>query len=231
MAPPDDVRPPRTEDELLLRAQTLRGRSLAELAVRVGRPIPAEARRAKGFAGQLLEALLGATAASRSVPDFERIGVEMKSLPIGRSGTPAESTYVCTVDLIVDPALDWEHSRVRKKLARVLIIPIQGDTSIPLPDRRVGTPVLWSPSGEEEAQLRRDFDELMERVRLGEIDSITAHHGVALQIRPKGESGRAEAWGIDENGHRARVLPRGFYLRPSFMQAALARSLTARPSN
>ncbi len=225
MAPPDLARPPRTEEELFERARALAGRSLGELATRFGRKVPAEMRRAKGFAGQLLELALGATDASRSTPDFERIGVEMKSLPVSRTGAPLESTYVCTVDLVADPALAWASSRARKKLARVLWVPLQGDPAIPLEARRVGRPFLWSPDAAADATLARDFDELMELVRLGHADRITAHHGVALQIRPKGADGASTAWGVDEDGHRAKVQGRGFYLRPSFTGALLTASL------
>lgn len=225
MAAPDVSRPPKSEDELMARARALMGRTLGEIAERFGRRVPTELRRAKGFGGQLLEVALGATAASRSTPDFERIGVEMKSVPMGRGGTPLESTYVCTVDLVADPALDWASSRARKKLARVLWVPVQGEPAVPLAQRRVGRPFLWSPDAAEDAQLQRDFDELMELVRLGHADRITAHHGAALQIRPKGADATSAAWGVDEEGHRAKVRARGFYLRPSFTAELLARSL------
>ena len=225
LAPPEHARPPKSEDELMERARGLMGRSLGELATRFGRRVPDEPRRAKGFAGQLFELALGATAGSRSAPDFERIGVELKSVPVARPGVPTESTYVCTVDLIADPTLDWSASRARKKLARVLWMPIQADPALAFAERRLGRPILWSPDPATDALLRRDFDDLMEFVRLGHADRVTAHHGTALQIRPKGADATSDAWGVDEDGHRAKVRARGFYLRPTFTAAILATAL------
>ena len=197
------------------RCRAIAGRTLAELAARVGWRIPSETRRAKGFAGQLLEECLGATAKSKSVPDFERIGVEMKSIPVSATGNPVESTYVSTTTLVDHFDLCWEQSRVRKKLYRVLWVPIQA-RPIPLPERRIGNALLWSPTSDEEIALRNDWEEHMERIRLGQVETITGRDGVVLQIRPKAADSRALTWGIDENGHRFRTLPRGFYLRPSF---------------
>ena len=76
--------PPRTESELLERAESIAGLELHELASRRGWPVPGSSRAAKGWAGQLLEEALGATAASLPEPDFQLIGVELKTIPIGR---------------------------------------------------------------------------------------------------------------------------------------------------
>jgi len=228
MLPPEPGRVPRTEDELLTRVRMLAGYTIGQLAERLGRKVPEETRRAKGFFGQLLEPVLGATASSRSTPDFERLGVEMKTVPMSKVGVPLESTYVCTVGgagLETRGDLDWGTSRVRHKLCRVLWVPIQGDPTIPLADRRIGAAVLWTPDESEEQQLRRDFDELMEYVRLGRWQELTGHLGAVLQVRPKGDSGGAQAWGVDDEGRRAKIPARGFYLRPAFTGGAIRNAL------
>ena len=43
---------------------------------------------------------------------------------------------------------------MRHKLSRVLWVPVEGARHIPLAERRVGSPLLWSPSEEEERLLR-----------------------------------------------------------------------------
>ena len=63
----------------------------------------------------------------------------------------------------------------------------------------------------------------MHLIALGEIESITAHKGVYLQIRPKAANARARHWGVDEAGALMRTLPRGFYLRTSFTREILSR--------
>lgn len=214
---------PQDEDQLLARVRAIAGRSLGELAEGRGLSVPKDLRRDKGWVGQLLELVLGASAQSRSAPDFEAIGVELKTLPVAASGRPRESTYVCTVDLVDLEGMRWETSRVRHKLARVLWLPVQAEPSIPLARRRVGSGLLWSPSPSEEAELRADWRELMELIRLGGVDSLTAHHGRHLQIRPKALSSRSKTWAVGESGAPILTVPRGFYLRAAFTRQILER--------
>jgi DNA mismatch repair protein MutH len=183
-------------------------------------------RRAKGFAGTLLERVLGATAKSRAQPDFEALGVELKTLPVDASGRPLESTFVCTLEASDLEVLEWEASRVRHKLARVLWVPILSERERPLGERVVGTPLLWSPTEQQEADLKWDFDELFALIGRGLLDEVKGSMGRYLQVRPKAANSRARRLGFDEEGLRHQVLPRGFYLRPAFTERLLGEFLT-----
>ncbi len=223
-SPPFPAPPPRDEHELMARTQAIAGLSLGELAQRYQQIIPGENRRAKGWAGQFLEGVLGATASSLPEPDFQAIGVELKTLPISLEGQPLESTYVCPVALSGEDGVCWEGSYLRRKMARVLWLPIAGPRGAPVTERRIATPLLWSPNESEEATLKQDWEELMELVTLGQIDQITAHHGVHLQIRPKGANARSLRRGTGTEGQPTWLLPRGFYLRTSFTRQILERA-------
>lgn len=214
--------PPRNEAELLARANGLAGRPLGQLAREIGRTTPENLRRHKGWIGELLEEALGATAASLPEPDFPELGVELKTLPITRRGLPRESTYVCTVPLDTTGET-WETCWVRRKLERVLWLPVESEPDTPLAERRIGTPLLWSPDAEQEAGLRADWEDLMDMVCLGGLETITAHHGTWLQIRPKAANARALTAGIGAEGERILTLPRGFYLRTGFTAELLRR--------
>jgi len=213
--------PPTSEDELLERAKALAGLTIAHVAESYEIDLPANTLRAKGWIGVLMEAALGATAASKPEPDFQLIGVEMKTLPVDAQGKPRESTYVCTVPLINRGAIEWETSNVRTKLNRVLWVPIESDQTIEFSDRRIGTPLIWSPSLREDAELCADWKELMDMVCLGELEQITAHHGTWLQIRPKAANSHSRRLGIDDTGAPAPTMPRGFYLRTGFTHRIL----------
>ena len=213
--------PPRSEEELLERAKKMAGEPLAALAEAHAVAVPAVSRRAKGWAGQLIEAYLGATAGSLSEPDFQHIGVELKTIPVSADGAPRESTYVCTVPLMGESSTGWHGCNVQRKLARVLWVPVVTDDATEPGDRVIGWPLLWSPSSRQASALEADWQELMDMVCLGELESISAHHGTYLQIRPKAADSRARRWGIGESGEHVRTLPRGFYLRPSFTRAIL----------
>lgn len=214
--------PPRSETELMERAQLMAGQPIAALARGLGVTVRTDSRRAKGWAGQLIEAYLGASAGSLSEPDFQLIGVELKTIPVSADGVPRESTYVCTVPLMGGTASHWQGSNVQRKLARVLWVPVVSDAATDPGDRIIGWPLLWSPSPAQADELEADWRELMDMVCLGELQNISAHHGVCLQIRPKAADSRARRWGIGESGEPVRTLPRGFYLRPSFTRAILA---------
>lgn len=150
-----------------------------------GIPIPRDLKRDKGWIGILLEIWLGASAGSKPEQDFAALGVELKTIPIDAFGRPLETTFVCVAPLTGNSGVTWESSHVRHKLKRVLWVPVEGDRAIPLADRRVGAPLLWSPSEEEERQLRMDWEELMDLIVLGQVERITARHGEVLQLRRK----------------------------------------------
>ena len=217
--------PPRTETELLTRAHALAGQSVAHVATTVGVRIPDDPRHNKGTVGQLVELALGATAKSLSEPDFPQLGVELKTIPIGNNGRPRESTHVCVANLLPAPGERFEDSCVFRKLARVLWLPVEADPAIVLPDRRFGMATLWSPTDDDWHALMADWDEIMEQVRFGHVQSITARHGEVLQLRPKGRSARDLVRAIGPDGTPIATNPRAFYLRPRFTLQAIHRSI------
>lgn len=214
--------PPASEPELLLRAAELAGQTLQQVAVRAGVDVPDDQKRMKGWIGELVEISLGATASSRPEPDFQNIGVELKTVPVNERGLPRESTYVCNVPLQNEMGT-WRDSNVRRKLARVLWVPVEADSTIPLRLRRVGCAVLWSPNREQEEVLRVDWEELTEMIGLGRLEDISSHYGRCLQIRPKAAHARVLTPSFNDFGEPARTLPRGFYLRSSFTARILGR--------
>jgi DNA mismatch repair protein MutH len=213
--------PPETEAELLRRARALAGRTLPEVAAEAGLSLP-DLRRHKGFIGELLERVLGASGSSRAEPDFPQLGVELKSLPVDAQGRPQESTWVCTAPLDVAFAGAWADSWVRRKLSRVLFIPV-----VELAERTFGAAFLWVPDAEEDALLHADWAELAEAVALGEHWRITGRMGKALQVRPKGASSGQRAWVMGEEDWVSEM-KRGFYLRASFTGRVLGRAVRTR---
>ncbi|MBF8268875.1 MAG: DNA mismatch repair protein MutH [Gammaproteobacteria bacterium] len=215
--------PPGSETELLHRAAQLAGKTLAQLAQTIDSDIPSQQRHAKGWIGTAVESYLGASAASKPEPDFPQLGIELKTLPVNRHGRPKESTYVCIVPLTGLTNLTWEHSNVRKKLARVLWVPIEADPGIPLATRRFGNAFLWSPDVAQEMDLRTDWEEIMEMIHMGDLSAINSRFGKVMQIRPKGMNARALTRTETETGESGLTLPRGFYLRASFTHEILER--------
>jgi DNA mismatch repair protein MutH len=215
--------PPLSENELLESASRISGKTLRQLAQQQDLETPDNQLHHKGWVGQLLELSLGATAGSLPEPDFQHIGVELKTLPLSKNGTPKESTYVCSINLMQIES-QWETSLVNHKLSRVLWLPVEADPDIPLAARRIGTAILWSPNEEQETTLRRDWEELMDMIATGELEQITAHQGQYLQVRPKAANTKALRKGFNNEGDEILTLPRGFYLRPSLTKQILNQS-------
>jgi DNA mismatch repair protein MutH len=105
----------------------------------------------------------------------------------------------------------------------VLWVPVEGERSLAVATRRLGSPLLWSPSAEDEAALRFDWEELAGVIGRGDVESVTGHLGRCLQVRPKAAHSRARRRGLDGDGASFATLPRGFYLRATFTAALLAR--------
>ncbi|MEH6393629.1 DNA mismatch repair endonuclease MutH [Pseudoalteromonas sp.] len=207
---------PHSINELMQRVSNIAGLTLGQLASQYQFKTPAHLLKEKGWTGQLIEYALGATAGSKPTPDFEELGIELKTLPISYKGKPLETTFVSVTPLLNVTGMTWQHSNVRKKLNHVLWLPILGERDIVPFDRTIGSGFLWQPTAEQDAQLQRDWEEQMELIALGRVDEISGHLGDAMQIRPKAANSRIVTDAIGPNGQTIKTLPRGFYLKTSF---------------
>lgn len=214
---------PQNEHQLWIRATQLAGEPLVNIAQRYGISVPIDLKRDKGWVGNLIERALGASAGCRPVQDFAHLGIELKTLPVDAKGQPLETTFVCVAPLVAHLGVTWETSHVHYKLQKVLWIPVEGERHLSIAQRRVGYPILWTPTIKEEQDLKRDWEEIMELIALGRIEYITARQGTYLQLRPKAVNGRALTVAINEEGMRIRTRPRGFYLKKNFTRQILQR--------
>jgi DNA mismatch repair protein MutH len=198
----------RDEAELLSRALALRGR-----------PVGATGLRRKGKVGEIVERALGATGGSAATWDFPDLRVELKTIPIdARTRRPRESTFVCAVSLADADRAEWAGSWVRAKLSRVLWVPvIVGADGAGV----IGEARLWSPTPEQDRLLAGDFEEIMGRVGIGDVEGVTARLGRWLQLRPKAAHGRVRTLVPAADGQTVATVPRGFYLRALFTAAIL----------
>ena len=215
--------PPQSEAELIERCCWIEGQTFAQLAYRLGIQIPANPLQRKGFAGQLIEYAMGVTAGNQPVPDFQELGIELKTIPMNHLGKPAESTFITTIPLLTVHQQSWETSQCFAKLKRVLWVPIEGDRDIPFESRRIGSSILWSPNEAQVRVLKQDWSELTLMIGTGKLSSIDATMGEYLQVRPKAANARSLCYGLDEEGNTIQTLPRGFYLRSRFTTEIIAR--------
>lgn len=212
---------PESENELISRGLELCGKNLSQLANEVHWSVPENLSHNKGWIGQLIEVHLGASAGNLSQPDFTNLDIELKTIPLNTRHKAKETTFVCTVPLLNHTGLQWQDSCVYKKLNKVLWVPIEADPALALGERKVGSSFLWSPTEEQLDILQADWEEFMELISLGQVETITAHQGEILQIRPKAANSSIVTTGIGQDGLRSQTLPRGFYLRTCFTNQIL----------
>ncbi|GLX85010.1 DNA mismatch repair protein MutH [Thalassotalea loyana] len=217
--------PPQSEQELLERAQHLAGLSLAQIAGEAEIAVPTSLRKEKGWIGLLLEHVLGATAGTQAKPDFDELGIELKTIPIDFSGKPLETTFVSVAPLMGLVGSTWENSHVCHKLARVLWVPIVSEKQLDIKERIVATPFIWSPNEQENNLLANDWQELTDMIVLGEVEKISGKYGQVLQLRPKAANSQAKTKAIDKHGNLFMTLPRGFYLKTQFTHELIKRHL------
>lgn len=215
-----DVPAPQSEASLLQRCQQLSGKTIGQLAAQMQQVVPVDLRSHKGWVGNLLERSLGADAGNQAEPDFVSLGIELKTLPINARGTPKESTYVCTVNPNASAEIHWQTCWLRRKLSKVLWLPVEADSAIPLAERYIGQAVLWQPTPQQELILQQDWEELME-IMIAD-GGVTAKLGRYLQVRPKAANSRVTTRRIGYDGEVELHHPRGFYLRTCFTQQILS---------
>ncbi|MES2211681.1 MAG: MutH/Sau3AI family endonuclease [Pseudomonadota bacterium] len=208
---------PHSLEQLLYTARQLAGKNLGSLMVQEqSTKINNTTSRLtnKGVVGHIIEAALCLTPNSRPGPDFATLGVEVKGIPVDEAGIPLESTFICVVQQQLP--LNFVDSLVWKKMTCILWVPYEGDTRMPLAERRIGTPFLWSPDPVTRQMLEQDWTELTEMMRLGQQASLSAHLGQILQIRPKALNARIQQQKLSCSGDIISSGPKGFYLRRNF---------------
>lgn len=209
-------KPPKTIEELQNRIDAMAGLTLGELAAELNVLVPENLLVEKGWPGQLLEAYLGATAGNLPEPDFQTLGIELKTVPITQSGKPLETTFVSVAPLLLPAGQTWRTSVVYKKLKHVLWVPIIAERHIPIQDRVVAMPFLWEMDKTSEQILEQDWLELTDLIVLGRHDQIDATHGQYLQLRPKAADSSVRTAAVGQDGAPTQAPPKGFYLRTQF---------------
>jgi DNA mismatch repair protein MutH len=208
--------PPNSESDLIQGCLAIEGLTFAQLASGLSINIPENPLQRKGWLGQAIELALGTTAKNRAEPDFKALGIELKTIPIAKSGKPAESTFVTSIPLLTIHKQQWATSQCFSKLKRVVWIPVEGDRDIPYHHRRIGSGFIWSPTINQTLILARDWTDLTTMISTGQLEALDAREGEYLQVRPKAANSKSLCFAYDAEGNKIQTLPRGFYLRSTF---------------
>lgn len=208
--------PPKDFETLIERLNNIVGKKLDELSKQACVNLPNDPVHAKGFVGELVELLLGASAESLPIPDFPELGLELKTLPLDENFKPLESTFICYAPLTDVRNVRFEETALYKKITRMLFVFTIAPRDLPMNERTIAGYSFWNPNAEQLATIKNDYNELMELVSLGRINEINAKLGTIIQMRPKAANGKVLTDCIGPDGTIIKTRPRGFYMRRIF---------------
>jgi DNA mismatch repair protein MutH len=149
------------------------------------------AARRKGFAGHMVEAMLGIARNSLPDPDLDAIGAEVKSIPLWPDGRPRENTKVTSLTLrYVAGDADFFTSHLYRKLRAVLFLPIQKNDNTRPHEWYLRPPFLWLPSTEQLDVIRREHAMYVEAIQAERWDMLSLEHGRYLGVNTSGRLSR-----------------------------------------
>ncbi|MGN0902649.1 MAG: DNA mismatch repair protein MutH [Succinivibrio sp.] len=219
------VKSPESFEELIENLNLITGKSVTELASMANAAVPISPLHGKGFTGELIESLLGASANNLPIPDFPNLGLELKTLPVDNDLVPLESTFFCHAPLTNIRKLTFENSALFHKVQRILFVLINANREDDFSKRFIKGYFFYAPDHNEMATIKNDFDELYEMIRVGNVDKINARFGKIMQLRPKAANGKALTDCVGPDGSMIKTRPRGFYMRRSFTKELVERYL------
>ena len=115
--------------------------------------------------------------------------------------------------LIVEDAGHDFNVNSTKQLREVLFVPVEGKP-VPFGSRRFGTPLVWRADHTERVALERDYERLALRIARGELASLSAHEGEAMQVEYSCKYSLEDFAAL---AHRAGLEVRNVWLDPEEM--------------
>jgi DNA mismatch repair protein MutH len=183
---------------------------------------------------QISQAALGILNDKKRLLELEAAGVKPKTIPVREEDLrPCEAMSFPAMRLAEFVEEEWKDSEFRAHLDCLLLIPtIAKHCDQNLWSRRLGQPFFWTPSGEEEKGIAKEWQMFKQEVLDGKaaykrikgkrVSSLTRPSQTTyIHLRPKGKDGSQDDF--DSNGNRTQRLC--FWLNQSFVQSLLRKNL------
>lgn len=205
-----------SRDEIMSRANALRGLRLREIVVRFGRTAE-RSRFDKGMVGQLVERYFNIRQNSDSQPDFLEAGVELKVVPLKEISRPKrafkvkERTSITMINYGTLLNEQWSTASVRGKCESILFVYYHHIPHADVLDYPIVEVMEWSPQADLTAQLERDWTVVHAKVRRGRAHQISERDGKVLGAATKGQGGVT----VSQPRSPTPAKPRAWALKPS----------------
>jgi DNA mismatch repair protein MutH len=203
-----------SSDQILKVARSLKGKTVREIS---GDQASYNSQN-KGSVGNLIEKFgFGIPNNSLSEPDFQPVGIELKVLPLKKTGggwDVKERTKIGMIDYMEVVNETWETSHCRNKLNQILFVFYQHNSTDAL-DGKVVDYLLYSLEGraDDERLIYKDWSTVVAKIQLGLAHELSERDTRILGASTSGSSSedvRAQPFSAEPAKRRA------FSLKPSY---------------
>ena len=145
-----------SEEEIVAKARGLRGKRLGDIPEATFEALTGGTGR--GEVGHAIEAFFGIPQNSLAMPDFPGARIELKVVPLRRTGRGLgvkERTVISLIDYMTLIEETWDKASVRKKL-KILFVFFEHIDEQPKSTFPIREFLLWEPDARTDALLQAD---------------------------------------------------------------------------
>lgn len=198
-----------TRDEAIAKLKPWIGRDLRPLADEHGVTVWKNGSKNKGWAGMVVERLLGRKQDAEQAPDFG--AWELKVVPVSRNAEGLLQVRETMAITMIDPKnvveTPFEHSHLLDKLKALLICAREWMSEKDEQSRLLKTGAFDLSDGETFRMVQADYELVQKTLRTEGAKALTGWMGNLVQPRTKGPGGR--------------VVSHAFYARTIFVARML----------
>jgi DNA mismatch repair protein MutH len=198
-----------TREQAIAILKTTLGKDLRPIADQCGVTVWKNGRKNKGWAGMVVEQLLGHPQDAEQAPDFGTW--ELKVVPIVRNAQGHWQVKETMAITMIDPknvaGTPFDHSHLLDKLRALLVCAREWESEQDEHSRLVKLGVFDLADGETFRQVQADYEAVQKTIRTGGAKALTGWMGNLVQPRTKGK------------GHGSAT--HAFYARTAFVARML----------
>jgi DNA mismatch repair endonuclease MutH len=180
-----------SEKDFLKFAKELEGKTLAQVVEDITRSDSSSRVSTKGHVGYVIEQYFGIEKNSKAKADIEKLGVEIKSVPLkyNKSRTLLSVKEPLSLNIInyveEDETKSIKDSSMYKKNKKILFVLYIHDTQKPRSEYKIKHVFLWKMDDKVLAELNPDYMLIKKRIREGKAHEIHQSNHKYLTLCPK----------------------------------------------
>lgn len=163
-------------------------------------------------------------------PDFEKVGLELKTTPVKRnrdgSYSAKERLVFSMIDYMRVVDEDFEHSNFLEKARKVLLVTYEWRPNVDPLDYRIVLASLWGLPSKDMPQIKRDWETVVNKIRAGHAEDISSSDTMYLEACTKASNSRVRR---HQPFSATMAKPRAWALKESYMTAVNNRLIVMQP--